>query len=68
MTHLRSKRLLHRGRALAAVTALIASFVVGAFTIDHNWFTGTKRRNPSADYPTAGQLVEESRSLTSSPA
>ncbi|MDX3836518.1 pectinesterase family protein [Streptomyces europaeiscabiei] len=32
MTHLRSKRLPHRGRALAAVTALIASFVVGAFT------------------------------------
>lgn len=32
MTHLRSKRLPHRGRALAAVTALIASFLVGALT------------------------------------
>src|SRR5687767_14776414 len=32
MTHLRSKRLPHRGRTFAAVTALVASFVVGAFT------------------------------------
>ncbi|MGW0821200.1 pectinesterase family protein [Streptomyces sp. NPDC002845] len=32
MTHLRSKRLPGRGRTLAAVTALVASFVIGAFT------------------------------------
>jgi pectinesterase len=53
MTHLRGKRLPGRRRALAAVTALVASFVVGSFTPAETAETVTAAESAAAGQPFA---------------